>query len=1401
MDDARLGELASRVRDVGDGGDPRRVLDPDALALAADLLASVAGAPEETDPDVLHTVAAFHWARALAQGDGAPAARDHETAVGVFRLLYLVDHRRVPRELWQRFADETGRAPWNDPLEHAADLVVTAEETGDAAALDRAVALIGTVADSGDHAYRDTLHGLALRRRAALPDRPAAERAADADAAVELLAGVAALPEDSAVRRASRSTSLADALVQRFDVTGDPASLARAEDVCRTALVDAAGDASAYARAAGRLGTALGRRAQAQDVTAGDEDDAVTLLREAVGWLRRAVDLTDGAPREAYLAALAGVMRLLLERTSRARRAGQQGEPGEAGEDTEAGAAAGAPRADHASSAADAPLAEDAPVGDGRASRPDGREEVRRQAHTLLTLAGRLAARVITEGEAVRRVKDPSFVLSEDAVVSVVLGASRLVAAGEAPVAVPALTLTLEAARARWPARQGTPWWWAADAYVEVGRLALIETADGLLYRRVCAVADEQIAVLRAGDRAQDVAELAETLFAAGLVRTSPYLGNMSGLTFESAHDLWRERRARQRAVHPDDSVPPETADMPAPLVAGEEAVRYLREAADLSQGHARGRALKALAEALSLVAGLRQESHDEEIRAVARAAFDVLDPVEDPLGRLYLLRVLSLLGELALPGDVRDVLPLPLSAVLARQGMRDAAGVFTEALALAEEARRPDLEFRLIEAADRELPDLPADSYRRRRWASEVHCLADNRLRCSPGPLRPEEAAAEIRAVAERESWTAEQRAATLVHLAAHVRGQDDAHLGRALVAEARQAAPRFCDRHRPALDYLDGRLATDMGQRASDTGRHALAARHFADAVAAYAGCGQTDMALNSLDAALRGVRDADEDSVDAAVAALIPAAVWLRGGVDEVVGWKLRDLYQQLAVRLSGSATVSYGLMLAIHQAAKGMDLTLITGRPGPFTPSARLSRFLARVGADESRLPEPLGRPELPGPDDAMLFYVGTGESEPGGDAETEHRNMQRAADRWISQELLASGRTDRMPMMFPDEVRASLTEDTVLLSLYLGHARRDGAQAPVTSLSGLAVTRDGMEHHTVLLPDFEAGLIRLTRAGHSLSLHPVALHVAALRQAVVADPLHRPVSRAAQSRLRDDSAPYLAAFAAALEGWRARGRRHLCIWPNGPLHYLPYHLLEVDGRPLAEDWTVTQVPSLGFLRTRAPGRSGPSRGGLVAFASAAGGARHGLPGQEALETHTARVAAAMGGHAVLGAGATPRRLLGALADARYVHVAAHGAHNEWAPWYQCLFLSPDADNDGRVFAHDILRADLRGVELVTMSSCESALGRFDVNDNLRGLPAAFLAAGASAVIGCLWPVHPEVATEFFGTLYEHLARTSDRRAAFRAAQTAVRHRRPAYRDWGAFCFIGDWRHPDEPRSES
>ncbi|MEU5428353.1 CHAT domain-containing protein [Streptomyces olivoreticuli] len=419
---------------------------------------------------------------------------------------------------------------------------------------------------------------------------------------------------------------------------------------------------------------------------------------------------------------------------------------------------------------------------------------------------------------------------------------------------------------------------------------------------------------------------------------------------------------------------------------------------------------------------------------------------------------------------------------------------------------------------------------------------------------------------------------------------------------------------------------------------------------------------------------------------------------------------------------------------------------------------------------------------------MLFYLGSGEAEPDSGAEAEVRNLQRAADRQISRELRTAREPARLPLLQLDEIQALLPEETVFLSLFFSQVHHQGSTNPIMALQGLAVTREGCAHRTMMFPDFEGGLVRMSKAGHSLNVSPAAIQIATLRREITADPLHRKVTRAAQQFLADDSRSYLAGFTESLPSWLTQGKTHLCVWPNGPLHYLPFHLLTANGRPMADDWTVTQVPSLSFLSR--PDRPAPPspRQGLAAFAFDSGGT-------DSLEAHTARIAASMGdADPVLGTAATPRRFLEALPNARYIHVAAHGSHNEWAPWYQCLFLAPDPEtgDDGRVFAHDILRTDLRGVELVTMSACESALGRFDINDNLHGLPAAFLSAGAAAIVGCLWPVAPDVATGFFGTLYEQLAIDPNRRTAFRTAQSLTRARHPGYRDWGAFCFIGDWR---------
>jgi CHAT domain-containing protein len=169
----------------------------------------------------------------------------------------------------------------------------------------------------------------------------------------------------------------------------------------------------------------------------------------------------------------------------------------------------------------------------------------------------------------------------------------------------------------------------------------------------------------------------------------------------------------------------------------------------------------------------------------------------------------------------------------------------------------------------------------------------------------------------------------------------------------------------------------------------------------------------------------------------------------------------------------------------------------------------------------------------------------------------------------------------------------------------------------------------------------------------------------------------------------------------------------------------------------------------------------------------------------------QVAAIFNSEPVLDEQATKPAVIQALRSSRYVHISTHGRHNVAAPAFQCLYLSPDADSNARLFAYELLALDLRGLELLTLSACETALGRFDTADNLRGLPASFLLAGVATLIGTLWLVAVEPAESFFTSLYEQLKAGATRLEAFTTAQQMTRAEFPKYRHWGAFYLIGEW----------
>ena len=121
---------------------------------------------------------------------------------------------------------------------------------------------------------------------------------------------------------------------------------------------------------------------------------------------------------------------------------------------------------------------------------------------------------------------------------------------------------------------------------------------------------------------------------------------------------------------------------------------------------------------------------------------------------------------------------------------------------------------------------------------------------------------------------------------------------------------------------------------------------------------------------------------------------------------------------------------------------------------------------------------------------------------------------------------------------------------------------------------------------------------------------------------------------------------------------------------------------------------------------------------------------------------------------------------------------------------------DPTDDGYLTAAEATGMDLEGTELVTLSACETGLGRVRRSEWVYGLQRALTVAGARSTLLSLWKVDDAATAAFMVEYYQRLRAGEGRMAALANTHAAFRkHSNPLYRDlyvWGAFQLTGDWR---------
>lgn len=146
----------------------------------------------------------------------------------------------------------------------------------------------------------------------------------------------------------------------------------------------------------------------------------------------------------------------------------------------------------------------------------------------------------------------------------------------------------------------------------------------------------------------------------------------------------------------------------------------------------------------------------------------------------------------------------------------------------------------------------------------------------------------------------------------------------------------------------------------------------------------------------------------------------------------------------------------------------------------------------------------------------------------------------------------------------------------------------------------------------------------------------------------------------------------------------------------------------------------------------------------------------------------------------------------LKDYSLIHFATHGVVDESAPELSRIFLQDHAGEDGNLFAGEIYNLEMNA-NLVTLSACQTGLGKISKGEGVIGLSRALVYAGARNVMVSFWSVADESTSQLMQSFYKRLLEQPnvDYSQALRDAKLELmkgkKYSSPYY--WAPFILIG------------
>ncbi|NER19068.1 CHAT domain-containing protein [Spongiivirga citrea] len=251
---------------------------------------------------------------------------------------------------------------------------------------------------------------------------------------------------------------------------------------------------------------------------------------------------------------------------------------------------------------------------------------------------------------------------------------------------------------------------------------------------------------------------------------------------------------------------------------------------------------------------------------------------------------------------------------------------------------------------------------------------------------------------------------------------------------------------------------------------------------------------------------------------------------------------------------------------------------------------------------------------------------------------------------------------------------------------------------------------------------------------------------------------------------------------------------LIIIPDGVLSYIPFGVLnknQDNWNYVINEYSIRYASSATLMTNQFQNGENKVKNKLLAFAPTFDEkSLYDLPYSK---NEIDLVASHFDGISISGTEATLQNFNSTNNEYGLLHLATHASANDEFPDYSYLAFSPDEDGD-KLYVKDLYNQTI-SANMVTLSACQTGIGKLQKGEGLLSIERGFMYAGAKSLTTTMWKNNDKTTSQLMDFYYNHLKKGEAKDIALQKAKLDYLNttsddllKHPYY--WAGFKIIGD-----------